>query len=152
MTTRNGLDGEALKQIRAMVEASEHAEHFVTAAARAEMGRVAREQYAQSEEGLAETHGHASVIARDVLVQFTDFQSRLSETEEVGLALHGSVLRVAEVGFLGNWLFVVRGQHDGREVELLQHVSQLNLLLVRVSVLEGEKPRRIGFLREEGGV
>lgn len=39
----------------------------------------------------------------------------------------------------------LRALEDGQEVQLVQHVSQVNVLLVAVKALQGHPARRIGF-------
>lgn len=84
-----------------------------------------------------------------------DFESKLDEGEEVGARIVGTpgdgVIQIEDVGFWGPdlILFFGRNQH-GKPVRLVQHYTQLNVML---SALPKEKPaeppRRIGFqLRE----
>lgn len=84
-----------------------------------------------------------------------DFESKLDENEEVGARIVGipgdGVIQIDDVGFWGPDLILFFGKNQhGKPVRLVQHYSQINVLL---SALPKEKPqappRRIGFqLRE----
>lgn len=84
-----------------------------------------------------------------------DFESKLDDGEEVGARLVGApgdgVIQIEDVGFWGPdlILFFGRNQH-GKPVRLVQHYTQLNVLLSALpKIRPQEPPRRIGFqLRE----
>lgn len=94
---------------------------------------------------------YASVMYDRLVKQVKDFQDSLAETEEVGAAVAhfgmGVTIHVTGIGFANPYLIVFSGlDGDGREVTLMQHVSQVSLLLVPVKPLvEGQPARRIGF-------
>ena len=80
-----------------------------------------------------------------------DFEKKLDASREIGLRLiqfgPGETLAIEDIGFWGPDLITFFGRNaDGNPVELMQHISQVNLLLVAVPV--SGKPKRIGFLLE----
>ena len=83
--------------------------------------------------------------------EIEDFEADLDELSEVGflLASFGStiVVRVRELWYHQPNLVVFSGMNDaGHPVRLVQHLSQLNFLLMRVPKLAPEVPRQpIGF-------
>lgn len=84
-----------------------------------------------------------------------EFEARIDKDEEVGVRLVGmpgeGLLQIEDVGFWGPDLIMFLGRNaEGKPVRLVQHYTQLNVML---SALPKEKPaeppRRIGFqLRE----
>lgn len=77
------------------------------------------------------------------------FESGLSDSEEVGLLLtnfgQSLTMHVTEIGYEESVLMIFRGYINGNFATLIQHVSQLNFLLMAVPV-EPERPKRpIGF-------
>ncbi|CTQ47670.1 DUF6173 family protein [Roseibium aggregatum] len=94
-------------------------------------------------------------IARSII----DFEKDLDSEHEVGARLvsftANEVISIDDVGFWGTDMIIFYGSNaEGQPAQLLQHISQVNVLLVAVRVA-GEKPNRIGFvlqqkLEEEG--
>lgn len=76
------------------------------------------------------------------------FEDSLSPSEEVGVRLlsaPGDVLRIENVGYWNPDLVKFTGvTGEGHRYELIQHVSQVNILLVALPKAQAE-PRRIGF-------
>lgn len=87
--------------------------------------------------------------------EIQDFEAELDEMSEVGflLASFGStvVVHVRELWYHQPNLVVFAGDNDaGHPMRLVQHLSQLNFLLIRVPKLAPEEPRRpIGFFTAE---
>ena len=82
------------------------------------------------------------------------FESRLDEEHEIGARLvsFGANLtfHIEDMGYFGPDMIVFYGKNDkGEPVQLIQHTSQLNVLLVAVRKQE-LRPRRIGFILDEG--
>ena len=77
------------------------------------------------------------------------FEASLGDSQEVGLrfaALPGDVLRIENVGYWNPDMIKFYGlTGEGQRYELIQHVSQLNLLMVALDKVNRE-PRRIGFI------
>ena len=81
------------------------------------------------------------------------FESRLDEEHEIGARLvsFGANLtfHIEDMGYYGPDMVVFYGKNDkGEPVQLIQHTSQLNVLLVAVRKQEA-RPRRIGFVLDE---
>ena len=83
---------------------------------------------------------------------FAEFERSLNPDQEIGVALASFGVShqviVTSVGALGRSLVVIRGFEGDRPVSLVQHVSQLNFLLIPLprSADEENAPRRkIGF-------
>ena len=81
------------------------------------------------------------------------FESRLDDQHEIGARLvsFGANLtfHIEDMGYFGPDMIVFYGKNDkGEPVQLIQHTSQLNVLLVAVRKQE-ERPRRIGFILDE---
>jgi hypothetical protein len=82
------------------------------------------------------------------------FEESLDETKEIGARLVNfgpkETIRIEDVGYWGPDLVTFIGKNlDGNPVELMQHISQVNVLLVALPI-EAEQPRRIGFILEAG--
>jgi len=78
-----------------------------------------------------------------------DFESDLDEDHEIGARLvsfgQTVVFHIEDMGYYGPDIICFYGINEQSEaVQLIQHISQLSVLLVAVKKLE-EKPRRIGF-------
>lgn len=78
-----------------------------------------------------------------------DFEKGLEPNEEVGARLvsfgQRETISIIDVGFWGPDLITFEGTNpDGHPVKLLQHMSQISVLLVALPVEKGA-PRRIGF-------
>jgi hypothetical protein len=102
--------------------------------------------------GAAPELGHASVLWANLRVQLEEFQSELNEEAEVGalLASFGRevVITVLHVGYHDPSFFVFDGEdlRTGERVRLIQHTSQVSLLLRSVAKpAKLARGRRIGF-------
>lgn len=94
--------------------------------------------------------------SHDVLLKvIKDFEDDLDNEHEVGIRLvtfgNNTVFHVDYIGYYNPTLVVFYGTlDDGTSVQLVQHVSQLNILLVAAKRLDPSKPKkRIGFSQEE---
>ncbi|NRS15853.1 hypothetical protein HP398_05320 [Brevibacillus sp. HB1.4B] len=78
-----------------------------------------------------------------------EFESELDEDHEIGVKLasfgQSILMHVTDIGYSNPSLIHFYGQVDGKDAELIQHVNQLNFLLMAVPVEGGRSPRRIGF-------
>ena len=82
-----------------------------------------------------------------------DFEKGLSDEEEIGGRLVGAPgegsFHIDDIGFWGPDMIMFYGKnHYGRPVRLIQHYTQLSVLLTSMPK-EKEKPRRIGFVIRE---
>lgn len=78
-----------------------------------------------------------------------DFEENLDAEHEIGLRLvsfgNGSVFHVIDLGYWGPDIIIFNClAQDGSRADLVQHISQLNVLFQAVPKI-GESPRRIGF-------
>lgn len=87
-------------------------------------------------------------------IEIKNFQDELDDTQEVGASLvsfnNNSVFHISTLGFHGKDMIIFYGlNNEGQKVRLLQHISQLNVLLIAVPRLDETKPaHRIGFLTD----
>ena len=84
-----------------------------------------------------------------VVRSINSFEEQLDQEHEVGARLvsFGSEMtfHIGDVGYWGPDIIIFYGKRqDGNSVELLQHISQLSVLLVALKKVH-EEPRRIGF-------
>ena len=78
-----------------------------------------------------------------------DFEKKLDQDHEIGARLvnfgSNTTFHIEDVGYWGPDIIIFYGKaQDGNSVELLQHISQLSVLLVALKKVH-EEPRRIGF-------
>jgi hypothetical protein len=80
-----------------------------------------------------------------------DFDSSLDQEHEVGIRLvsfgQTVVFHLADIGYWNPSLISFEGRtDDGEPVELIQHVSQISILLMKLQRPDSSKPKRkIGF-------
>lgn len=84
--------------------------------------------------------------------QIIDFEKNLNNDEEIGgrfvSAPGEGVFHIEDLSYWGPDMLIFYGKNQhGRPVELLQHYSQLNVLLTAIPK-EKDSPRRIGFILE----
>ncbi|HGN0329698.1 MULTISPECIES: DUF6173 family protein [Proteus] len=100
-------------------------------------------------------HDLASGFQRRVLTLVNDFHRELSDDFEVGgqLVSFGKTIEFSftSVGFWNPALISFSGMlDDGSPIELVQHISQINILLVRKKREAPSEPKRpIGFAKWE---
>ena len=84
-----------------------------------------------------------------VFDQVRVFQDGLSPDEEVGICHAAFGVGVITVKLIGSVdpdiIFFVGSDEHGREVRLVQHMSQVSILLVAVKVQGQRTARRLGF-------
>lgn len=79
-----------------------------------------------------------------------DFQKTLDDEHEVGALLtnfgQARLMFVESVTYEKSVLMVFKGTVDGNSATLIQHINQINFMLMSVQKCDPEKPaRRIGF-------
>lgn len=84
-----------------------------------------------------------------IVRSIADFEGKLDDSQEVGLRLvnfgNQETVHIEDVGFWGPDLVKFYGSSpDGRPIELMQHISQVSILLVAIPT-RAAKARRIGF-------
>jgi hypothetical protein len=85
--------------------------------------------------------------------QIIVFERNLSPEEEIGgrfvTAPRDGAIHIADIGYWNPDMIIFYGEDaDGRKIELLQHHSQVSVLLCAMPK-EKDKPRRIGFILEQ---
>ena len=87
-----------------------------------------------------------------VVRSIIDFEKGLDADKEVGARLVSfglsETIHIDDVGHWGPDMIIFHGVNvDGNKVQLLQHISQLSVLLVAVKPVD--EPRRIGYILEK---
>ena len=85
-----------------------------------------------------------------IIEQIKEFESFLDDDHEIGLKLasFGSsvIMSVTDIGYQNPDILYFYGFVDGKEAQLIQHISQLSFLITSIEKEDKEKPaRRIGF-------
>ncbi|QUS39069.1 hypothetical protein RPMA_09655 [Tardiphaga alba] len=101
----------------------------------------------QLERGLYNKNNPAGYMLERVRRLIAAFESKLGEDAEIGMTVSaGSTIRLRSIGASDPDMLIFTGLDDhGAKACLLQHHSQLSLLLVAVPKIE-DKPFRIGFV------
>jgi hypothetical protein len=126
-------------------------------AATAEVAAPAPARTAEVKEGVVETPGTPAEKPFDpsawmherVVRRILDFEKNLGEDHEIGGRFvegpYSEALHISNVASWGPDMILFMGEFpDGRRFELIQHYSQVSMLLVAVPKMR-EEPRRIGF-------
>lgn len=92
----------------------------------------------------------AEEVFNHILGRVKQFQTDLPAEHELGLQLPdlggGHTLHVRGMGFKNPNIIEFYGMLDGeRQVALIQHISQLNFMMVAVPPPANQEPYRIGF-------
>ena len=94
----------------------------------------------------------AEQVAYYLYEEIRDYQNNLPDTEDVAMSIvqfnQSITIFVKEIGYIGYNLVCFHGEDtSGKPLELIQHVQQLNFLLMVVPKPEIEAPnRQIGFV------
>lgn len=110
-----------------------------------------REAKLSADRNFAVSGNFANEFHRRLIVWINDFHRGLSDEFEVGgqLASFGKNIEFhfTDIGYWNPSLISFIGVlEDGSPVELVQHVSQINILFIRKKRLSPEEPKRpIGF-------
>lgn len=84
-----------------------------------------------------------------------EFEANLDKDEEIGATVVGlpgdGTMQIVDVGFWGPDLIMFFGRNgDGKQVRLVQHYTQINVVLNAVKKPEEQaEPNRIGFRLDE---
>lgn len=100
-----------------------------------------------------ETLDAAEQVFNHILGRVKQFQAGLPDDHELGLHLAdfggGRALHVRGMGFKNPNIIEFYGMLDGdQQVAIIQHISQLNFLLIAVPPPADQTPYRIGFAAE----
>lgn len=88
----------------------------------------------------------------DLLMSFIkDFEARLDEEHEIAIKLtsfgQAITMEVDSIGYANPSLIIFNGFINSKESMLLQHISQLNFLIISIKKTDESRPaRRIGFV------
>lgn len=98
---------------------------------------------------------HADHQFEILMESIKEFENQLDDEHEVAIQLasfgQSIVMSVAAIGYSNPSLIHFYGYVSGQKAELIQHVSQINFLLLAVTRAEPNlPPRRIGFLVDHG--
>lgn len=98
---------------------------------------------------IAQTN-NAEYMAKVIGQRIVDFQSTLSEVQDVALQIiqfnNSITLYVTKVSHLGLGLIVFQGSYSANNpCEIVQHISQINVLMAIVSKPADIPHRKIGF-------
>ena len=84
-----------------------------------------------------------------LILYIQNFENQLDKDHEVAMGFTGTdagVIRIEGLGFFEPDIVTFYGiDEHGARTQLVQHVSQLNVLLRALPILTQEEPRRIGF-------
>jgi hypothetical protein len=114
--------------------------------------------YAGPQAKLAPQRTDAEVMHEKLVKSIAEFEEQLDATQEVDACLVNFGLQpihIDDVGFWGHDLIVFHGGNSvGAPVQLLQHISQVNVMLVAIPTTS-PIPKRIGYamvqkLKEQG--
>ena len=83
-----------------------------------------------------------------------EFESKLDKDEEIGARVVGlpgeGTMQIVDVGFWGPDLIIFFGRNpDGKPVRLVQHYTQINVVLAAIKKPVEREARRIGFQLNE---
>lgn len=93
----------------------------------------------------------ASEFHQRLINWINDFHKKLDDEHEVGAQLvnfgNQVTFHIQDIGYWNPSLISFQGKtDDGEPIELIQHISQISILLTKMKRLEPEKPKRpIGF-------
>ena len=94
----------------------------------------------------------AEQVSYDLYEEIVRYQKTLPDKEDVAMMLvqfnQSMTILVKDIGYIGYNLVCFHGEDtSGKSLELIQHVQQLNFLLMVVPKPEPEAPKRkIGFV------
>ena len=82
-----------------------------------------------------------------------NFESKLDNDHEIGAKLvsfgQSITFHIQDMGYYGPDIISFNGTNDqGEKLQLIQHISQLSVLLIGMKK-QNETPRRIGFILDE---
>ena len=81
------------------------------------------------------------------------FQASLDQDHDIGLLLtnfgQSVMMEVTQIGYEESVLMVFRGFVNGQPATLIQHVSQLNFLMMAVPKEPDKPKRKIGFIVDQ---
>lgn len=98
---------------------------------------------------------HLADYQHEILIEvIRDFESKLDNDHEIALKLasfgQSITMNVVDIGYSNPCLIHFYGYVNGQYTELIQHINQLNFLIMAVKKQDPSKePRRIGFINTD---
>ncbi len=98
----------------------------------------------------SQTANYASGFYERLKEYIIEFEKEINEAEEVGARIvsygESFTIHITDLGFYNPSLIVFYGvDSNNKEVQLIQHISQINILLIKLPrILSKERPR-VGF-------
>lgn len=107
-------------------------------------------KYGLSASDINNDHNLASSFYEIIKNRIADFENNLDDEHEVAIKLssfgQSITLYVTDIGYSNPSTLIFYGFVNGQDATLIQHVSQLNFLLISVKKDDVGRPvRRIGF-------
>lgn len=99
-------------------------------------------------------YGYANIFYEQLVERIKKFDNSIDEDFEVGVKLvsYGNIFqfRLTGLGYQNPHLMIFKGVlDDNSPIELLQHITQVNFVLIKLKKLEPDEPKRkIGFMTE----
>jgi hypothetical protein len=109
----------------------------------------------QPEIGGSERKSPAQGMYERVKEQIKEFEAKLDDHEEIGAHVGAGAgmeaFHIEDLSYWGPDMLIVDGRSShGRPVQLIQNISQLNILLTALPKQRGrDRPRRIGFILDQ---
>lgn len=93
----------------------------------------------------------ANDVYHTVMENIKNFEDGLDSDHEIALCLSSfgstSLMNITDIGYKNPDILYFYGTINNRDAKLIQHISQLNVLLTSVEREDKSKPaRRIGFI------
>ena len=97
-----------------------------------------------------EDYSKASFVFSHLRTEIENFEKTLDDTHEISFQLTcfglSMVMSVTSIGYQNPNLLYFYGTINGQKAQLVQHVNQLNFLILSTKIEdESRPPRRIGF-------
>ena len=98
-------------------------------------------------------HNHADEFYKRLVSIIVDFEKNIKSDEEVGVRLvsfgENIIIHIDDIGYWNPSLIYFYGREkDDKKVQLVQHVSQISILLMKVPRTNLER-ERIGFKMQQ---
>lgn len=118
--------------------------------------KVPTHDYITSKIELSRNYQNADYQYEILLSEIKAFEENLDDEHEVAIKLasfgESITINVEHIGYYNPSIIVFDGTINGNKATLMQHINQLNFLLLAVRKADPElPPRRIGFDLEQNG-
>ena len=119
-----------------------------------QLNKVVKNREIEINASKIQVYSTAEQTARNLYAEILRYQANLPEDEDVAMMLvqfnETTTILVKDIGYSGYNLVCFHGEDiEGKPMELIQHVQQLNFLLTVVPKPKPEAPKRkIGFVSQ----